>query len=153
MTVAVQRVSAADRESPSHPVARGFAAVLGLGGALLSLVGFGLGMLGDPVVSSLTTLGPALFLALVGAVGAGLAWWRPAFAAGLLGVALVGLAFALGPLVGPWYDGLLAATATGPLAENAYWIDAPAMGVFVASGVFMAIAAVLSLLATIREAA
>lgn len=151
MTVAVQSVATVDGELPLHSVARGFAAVMGLGGAVLSLIGFGLGMAGDPVVSSLTTLAAALALALVGAIGAGLAWWRPAVAAGLLGVALVGLAFALRPLVGPWYDGLLAATATGPVAGNAYWIEAPAMAVFIASGVFMTIAAALSLLATIRE--
>ena len=60
---------------------------------------------------------------------------------------------ALGPLAGPWYDGLLAATASGPVAESAYWLDAPAMGVFLASAVFMIIAAALSLLATIRDGA
>jgi hypothetical protein len=109
-------------------------------------------MAGDPVVGSLTTLSVALGLTLIGMLGAGIAWWRPALAAGMLAVALVGLTFTLGPLAGPWYDGLLAATANGPVAESAYWIDAPAMGVFLASAVFMLIAAVLSLLATIRDA-
>lgn len=141
------------RTAPVTLTTRGFAAVVGLAGAFLGLVAFGLGMVGDPVVSSLTTLGPALGLVFVGAIGAGLAWWRPAIAAALLGVALVGLALTLGPLVGPWYDGLQTATATGPSVQKAYWMDAPAMGVFIASCALLAIATVLSLLATIQDAA
>ena len=145
-------VSPSASTTPTTPTTRGFAAVVGLAGAFLGLVGFGLGMVGDPVLSSLTTLGPALGLVLVGVVGAGLAPWRPGVAAAMLGAALIGLALALGPLIGPWYDGLLAASTTGRSAQVAYWIEAPAMALFIASCALLAIAALLSLLARVRDA-
>lgn len=153
MNAAPAPLTLAADDQPARATTRRLATVVGLVGAALSLVAFGFGMAGDDGVSSLTTLIAALGLTFVGALGASLAWWRPGIAAGLMGIALVGLALTLEPVAGPWYHGLQTATAEGTAAQSAYWTEAPAMGIFIASALLMTVATLLSLLATLREAA
>jgi len=130
----------------ARPLARGFALGVGLLGAGLGVAGVILALIGDAVVSPGTELSVVAILTSVALVGAALAWVRPSLAAIALGAAVVASWIALGPLVGPWYDGLLSATATGPAAETQYWFDAPAMGFFVVSGILMAAAALLAVI-------
>jgi len=126
----------AERGMP-HPVARGFGVALGMLGAGLGLSGGFLAVSGDAVVMTGTALTVVTGLAAVALVGSVFAWIRPSIAVVVLGLALAGYWIGLGPLLGPWYDGLLTATAAGPAAENQYWYDAPAMALFVSSAMFL----------------
>ena len=120
-----------------HPFARGFGVALGMLGAGLGLIGALLAFAGDAIVITGTALTVVTGLTAIALVGSVFAWIRPSIAVVVLGLALAGYWIALGPLLGPWYDGLLAATAIGPAAENQYWYDAPAMALFVASAMFL----------------
>jgi uncharacterized RDD family membrane protein YckC len=129
--------SAVPMRGAPHPVARGLGTALGMLGAGLGLAGAFLAFSGDAIVMTGTALTVVTGLAAVALVGSVFAWIRPSIAVVVLGLALAGYWIALGPLLGPWYDGLLAATAVGPAAENQYWYDASAMALFVASAMFL----------------
>jgi len=131
--------------SVAHPVARAFAVGLGMLGAALGIIGVMLALVGDAVVAPGTELTVVGGLAAVALVASGLAWFKPSIAAVAFGAAMVAYWVALGPMLGPWYDGLQTATAAGPVAENQYWYDAPAMGLFFGSGIFLVVGGLLAL--------
>jgi uncharacterized RDD family membrane protein YckC len=130
-----------------HPVARGFTIGLGILGAGLAVTGLVLTLLGDAVVQSGTGLAVIGTLAMIAFVGAIVAWWRPAVSLVAFVALVVAYWLILGPQLGPWYEGLVAATRIGPSAENAYWYDAPAMAMFIASGVILALGSVVAIVA------
>jgi hypothetical protein len=114
-------------------------------GAAIGIIGAMLALVGDAVVAPGTELTVVGALAAVALVASGLAWFKPSIAAVAFGAAVVGYIVVLGPLLGPWYDGLVTATAAGPAAENQYWSDAPAMALLFASGIFLALGGLLAL--------
>ncbi len=134
-----------DAARRQRPIALGLAAGLGFIGSSLACLGIALALKGDAVVRP----GPALtiggIVTLVAILGAVVAWRSPAVGGvALLGAAIV-VALAVGPLLGPWYDGLIAATAAGPAAENGYWSDAPAMALLFMAGLTLGVAGLLAL--------
>lgn len=128
--------------SVAHPVARALALGLGLLGTGLAAGGALLALQGDAVLRADTTAILVAGLAATAFGGAALAWVRPGIAAFLFIVTAGALGLAVGPLVGPWYDGLLAATAAGPAAENAYWFSAPAVAILFLSGMTLVLAGI-----------
>ena len=129
----------------AHAVIRAAAAGIGLLGTGLVGLGFALALDGDPWVQA----GPALLVVGVataaGGLGAAGTWTEPVLGAiAFLGASL-GLAIAAGPSLGPWYDGLLAATAAGPATENAYWLAAPSMALVATGGVALGLAGLLAI--------
>jgi uncharacterized RDD family membrane protein YckC len=143
-TDAVERMPDVGRGTP-HPAARGLTVALGLLGAGLGLTGAWLAFAGDAVIQPGNTLTVMTAFAAIALAGSLLAWRLPSITFVVLGLAVVGYWIVLGPLVGPWYDGLLAATATGPVTENQYWFDAPATALFTASAILLAMGSLAAL--------
>ncbi len=135
-------------EGVAHPVARALALGLGLLGTGLAAGGALLALQGDAVLRADTTVILVAGLAATAFGGAALAWVRPGISAVLFVVTAGALGLAVGPLVGPWYDGLLAATAAGPAAENAYWFSAPAVAILFLSGMTLVLAAIAAVAGT-----
>ena len=125
---------ASTAEGMAHPVARALAVALGILGTALAAGGALLAVQGDAVLRVDNTVILVAGLAATAFAGVVLAWVRPGISAFLFVGTAVALGLAVGPLVGPWYDGLLAATAAGPAAENAYWFSAPAVAILFLSG-------------------
>jgi uncharacterized RDD family membrane protein YckC len=127
---------------------RGWAAagaILGLLATALGVAGLALVVAGDRAIVPGTPV--AALGAVIVALGfvAGIALPRPAI--GLAGFVLAAAAMLVivGPLAGPWYEGLLAATAAGPVPETRYWSDAPAVPVLLVSWACVVLAAVAAL--------
>ena len=125
-----------------HPVARVLAMALGILGTALAAGGALLAVQGDVVLRTDRTVILVAGLAATAFAGVVLAWVRPGISAILFVGAAVALGLVVGPLLGPWYDGLLAATAAGPVAENAYWFSAPAVAILFLSGMTLVVAGI-----------
>lgn len=121
----------------------GHAAVslVGIVGGLLGAVATALVGNGDAAVSRSDVSLPAAF-ALAGLIGAVVAWQRLLAGTALLAVSVIGYLAVLGPAWSSWIAGLTAATNAGPMLEQLYWEQAPAMAVFALSGVLLALALV-----------
>ncbi len=132
----------------AHPVARALAVALGILGTALAAGGALIAVQGDAVLRADNTAILVAGLAATAFAGVVLAWVRPGISALLFVGTAVALGLAVGPLVGPWYDGLLAATATGPAAENAYWFSAPAVAILFLSGVTLVLAGIAAIAGT-----
>jgi uncharacterized RDD family membrane protein YckC len=132
----------------AHPVARTLAVALGLLGTALAAGGALLAAQGDAVLRADNTVILVAGLAASAFAGVVLAWVRPGIAAILFVGTAVALGLAAGPLVGPWYDGLLAATTAGPAAENAYWLSAPAVAILFLSGMTLVLAGIAAVAGT-----
>ena len=126
----------------AHPVARALAVALGILGTALAAGGALLAVQGDAVLRADNTAILVAGLAATAFAGVVLAWVRPGISALLFVGTAVALGLAVGPLVGTWYDGLLAATAAGPGAENAYWFSAPAVAILFLSGMTLVLAGI-----------
>jgi uncharacterized RDD family membrane protein YckC len=134
-----------------HPFVRAVAVGLGLLGVGLAVIGIALSLKGDEVVDPDVALLAVGLLAAVSLIGVAMAWREPGIGAAAFLAAALGIALALGPRLGPWYDRLLAATAAGPAAEIAYWSAAPSMAVLLLAGVTLGIAGLLALAGTGRS--
>ena len=131
----------------AHPVARVLAVALGILGTALAAGGALLAVQGDAVLRADNTVILVAGLAATAFAGVVLVWVRPGLAAILFIGTSAALGLAVGPLVGPWYDGLLAATAAGPAAENAYWFGR-AVAILFLSGTTLVLAAVAAVAGT-----
>jgi hypothetical protein len=134
-----------------YPILRGFAVGLGLLGSGLAVLGIALAINGDAVVEPGLALAVVASMTAVAILGSVIAWWSPAAGAVALLGAPVAFGLAVGPLLGPWYDGLLAATAVGPAPETAYWFDAPAMALLFMAGTVLGLAGLLALAGVRRD--
>lgn len=132
----------------THPVARALAVALGILGTALAAGGALLAVQGDALLRADNTVILVAGLAATAFAGGALAWVRPGISAILFVGAAVALGLAVGPLVGPWYDGLLAATASGPAAENAYWFSAPGVVILFVSGMTLVLAGIAAIAGT-----
>ncbi len=129
----------------ARPVTRALTVVLGMIGSGLAAAGVIRAVQGDAVLdpdANVLIIGGLAATALVGAL---LAWFRPGISSILFAATAVVLGLAMAPLVGPWYDGLLAATALGPTSENAYWFSAPGIAILFLSGIVLLMASVAAL--------
>jgi uncharacterized RDD family membrane protein YckC len=132
--------------------ARGLAVGFGILGSGLAVLGIALAIRGDAVLEPGTALAVVAAMTVVAILGTVVVWWSPAAGgAALIGAAVV-FGLAVGPLLGPWYDGLLAATAVGPSSETAYWFDAPAMALVFMAGIVLGLAGLLALAGVRRGA-